>query len=228
MFEEFLKREKTIFDTLNKFLDEKLTFVVVGGYGVSAYKHRFSVDADIVISSKDAEKFEEVLRKNRFKKTITKKLENLYNSKFMRYETTDETKVSVDLFIDGVGVRQTKAAFGFETLLENSTYRTITGAGGEVKALVPKKEVLIAMKLHAGRLTDLRDVAALSKDADIKGVKGLILRGDKKRVKNHLHRLETALETKEFTDSFKGVFMEKKYDVDAETIKKICKLADEK
>lgn len=228
MFEEFLKREKTIFDTLNKLLSENLTFVVVGGYGISAYKHRFSVDADIVISREDTKKFEDTLRKNGFRKTMSRELDNLYNSKFIRYETTGETKVSVDLLVNGVSVRQTKAAFSFEMLLENSKYRDITGASGEVKALVPRKEVLIAMKIHAGRLTDLRDVAALSKGVDTELVKNLIQRGDKKRVIEHLNKLKSILETKEFMDSFKGVFMEKKYDIDIESLKKICKLADER
>ena len=62
MFEEFLNREKGIFNILNKMLKENLKFVVIGGYGVSAYKHRFSIDADIVISHEDVQKFEEIGR----------------------------------------------------------------------------------------------------------------------------------------------------------------------
>ncbi len=226
MFEEFLKREKAIFDILNTLSGAKLRFVVVGGYGVSAYKHRFSVDADIVVSHEDAKKFEEVLGKNGFKRTASRELENIYSSKFVRYETSGVTKVSVDLLVGGVGARQTSAAFGFDLLLANSDYRKITGAAGEVTALVPKKEVLIAMKLHSGRLTDLRDVVALSRDVDVELIRDILLRGDKKRLKSHLIKLDSILETKGFMDSFKGVFIEKKFDVDMESVKKICKLAD--
>ena len=35
---------------LQKFIDAGLDLIVIGGYGVSAYKHRFSIDADLVIS----------------------------------------------------------------------------------------------------------------------------------------------------------------------------------
>ena len=226
MFEEFLKREKAIFDILNRLSGEKLTFVVIGGYGVSAYKHRFSVDADIVVSHEDIGKFEAVMVKNSFKKTASKELENIYSSKFIRYEKED-SKISIDILVGGVGVRQTGAAFSYEILLKNSSLRKITGTTSEVKALVPKREVLIAMKLQSGRLTDLRDVVALSKGSDVKLVKAFLQSGDKNRIRDHLTNLSSILDTKGFMDSFKGVFVEKKYDVDVETVKKICKLADE-
>jgi len=226
MFEEFLKRERAIFDILNKLSGENLTFVVIGGYGVSAYKHRFSVDADIVVSHKDVGKFETAMAKNGFKKTASKELENVYSSKFIRYEKED-SNISIDILVGGVGVRQTGAAFSFETLLKNSKPRKIIGSTGEVKAQVPEKEVLIGMKVQSGRLTDLRDVVALSKNADINLVRDFLRSGDRKQIKNHLEHLSSVLETKGFMDSFKGIFVEKKYDVDLETVGKICKLADE-
>ena len=49
--EELIKKENEIFDILQKFIEEKLDFIIVGGYAVSSFKHRFSVDADIVIKS---------------------------------------------------------------------------------------------------------------------------------------------------------------------------------
>lgn len=226
MFEGFLDREKAIFDILNRLVEEKLTFIVVGGYGVSAYKHRFSVDAGIVVSHEDAKKFEDALKKNGFEATTSRELENIYSSEFIRYEK-GEDKVSVDLLVGGMQARQTGAAFGHDLLLKNSRYRKITGASSEVRALVPRKEVLIALKLHSGRLTDLRDVAALSRDVDIELVKTLLDRGDGRRVREHLKNLDSLLETKEFMDSFKGVFVEKRYDVDMETTRKICGLADD-
>ena len=47
MFEAFIRRENKIFEMLQEFLNNDLDFIVIGGYGVSAYKHRFSIDADI-------------------------------------------------------------------------------------------------------------------------------------------------------------------------------------
>ena len=39
---DLVKRENEILETLNDFLDNKLIFILVGGYAVSAFKHRFS------------------------------------------------------------------------------------------------------------------------------------------------------------------------------------------
>ena len=82
MLEEFINRENEIFDILQKFVDAGLDFIVVGDYAVSAYKHRFSVDADVV--TKEEERFADLLKKNGFVKTISKEL--AYPLKFIRYE----------------------------------------------------------------------------------------------------------------------------------------------
>ena len=59
-----------------QFIDANLDFIVVGGYAVSAFKHRFSIDADVVIKSEDLEKFEAIVKKENFRKTSEKELEN--------------------------------------------------------------------------------------------------------------------------------------------------------
>jgi len=58
----FIDRENEIFEVLQDFMAKDLDFVVVGGYDVSAYQHRFSVDADLVIRSRDLEEFTQVLK----------------------------------------------------------------------------------------------------------------------------------------------------------------------
>src|SRR3989344_8953533 len=115
--EELIKKENEIFDILQRFIDLDLDFIIVGGYAVSAYKHRFSVDADIVIKSIDLKKFEDILNRYGFNKTISKDLENIYSSRFMRYE---KEFASIDMLIDALASRQTDASFGFELLFENS------------------------------------------------------------------------------------------------------------
>jgi hypothetical protein len=57
--EKLIKKENDIFDILQKFIDKDLNCIIVGGYAVSAFKNRFSVDADIVVKSEDLSKFEE-------------------------------------------------------------------------------------------------------------------------------------------------------------------------
>ena len=219
--DELISKENAIFDILQKFLDANLYFVIVGGYAVSSYKHRFSVDADIVIQSKDLEKFESLLKKEGFVKGREKELNNQYSSKYMRYE---KGFTSVDLLIDAIASRKTGAALSYNILLSNSSKRKIIGIEKEVTALVPSKEMIIVMKAHAGRLTDYRDIAALAKDTDIEIIKRFLFIGDLKVLQEHLDELNKAVNNKNFIDSFKGVFIEKRFDVDLRQVEKLSRI----
>ena len=219
--EELIKKEDDIFEILQKFIDSNMDFIVVGGYAVSAFKHRFSVDADIVIKSEDLPNFESILKKESFKKTLTKQLENDYSSKFIRYE---KEQASVDILIDALAARATGASFSYELLSDNSIEKKIIGIEREVIAKVPVKELLIAVKIHSGRLTDFRDIAALAKGTNIGLIKEFLFIGDLKTLQNNLHKLEETAKDKNFADSFKGVFIEKKFDVDMNQVEKIAQL----
>ena len=219
--EELIKKENDIFEILQKFLSSNLDFILVGGYAVSAFKHRFSVDADIIVKSEDLFKFESILRKEGFKKTITKELENIYSSKFVRYE---KEQASVDILIDALASRTTNSSFGYELVFDNSIKRKIIGIEKEVTARIPTKELLIVMKLHSGRLTDFRDIAALAKDTDLELIKKFLFIGNLKVLKENLSKLNKVVNDKNFIDSFKGVFVEKKFDIDLEQVKKISEL----
>jgi len=219
--EQLIKKENDIFGILQKFINKDLNFIIVGGYAVSAFKHRFSVDADIVVKSEDLPKFEDILRKTGFKKTITKELENVYSSKFIRYE---KDQASVDILIDALASRTTNASFSFNLIFDNSIKKKITGIEKEIFARIPVKELLIAMKIHSGRLTDFRDIAALAKDSDISLIKKFLFIGDLKVINENLHKLNSVVNDKNFVDSFKGVFLEKKFDIDLQQVKRISEL----
>lgn len=223
---ELINRENKIFEILQEFVNAKLDFIMIGGYAVSAYKHRFSVDADIVIKKEDKKKFEEVLLKNKFKKTIAKELEHVYSPEFMRYETKEKLPVSVDLLINGAGSRTTDASWSFEQLKENSEIKKIIGTEKEILVRVPKREILVVLKLHSGRATDFRDIAALCKDLNLELIKKFIWIGKKAVVKTNIKKLLSLLEEKGFIDSFKGVFVEKKYDVKMDEVRKLKRLLD--
>ena len=219
--EELIKKENDIFGILDKFIISNLDFIVVGGYAVSAFKHRFSVDADLVVKSENLADFEALLKKEDFKKTMTKQLENTYSSKFIRYE---KEHVSVDLLIDALASRTTNASFSYDLLFSNSIKKKIIGIEKEVMARIPIKEILIVMKIHSGRLTDFRDIAALAKDSDLDLIKKYLFIGDLKKLNENLSKLHKVVNDKNFVDSFKGVFVEKKFDIDFAQVKKISEL----
>ncbi len=58
-----LGREQEVMRMLNLLLDQKLDFIVVGGYAISTYKKRFSIDLDIVINENNLKDFEKIFEK---------------------------------------------------------------------------------------------------------------------------------------------------------------------
>ena len=215
---DLVGRENLIFEVLQEFVRAELRFVLVGGYAVSAYKHRFSIDADLVLKKDDLEKFEKILRQHKLEKTIVKELNHVYASEFIRYETKQQPSASFDLLIYGLGSRTTHASFSLALLEQYSRKRTVIGTEKEVTLLVPDPEVLITLKIHSGRLTDFRDIVALCHNVNLEIVRRLIGVGDIAVVKQNIQKLLGLLERKEFMDSFKGVFREKKYDVNIKEV----------
>jgi hypothetical protein len=84
--------------------------------------------------------------------------------------------------------------------------------------------MIIAMKIHSGRLTDFRDIAALAKETNLDMIKKFLFIGDIKSLNANLNKLAVIVRNKNFIDSFKGVFVEKRFDVDIKQVEKISKL----
>ena len=161
----FVNRENEIFEVLQQFKAEGLEFVVVGGYGVSAYQHRFSVDADLVIQSNDLEEFTQVLEEQGFEKDTDRDL--VYSGRYLAYVKDEELPVTIDLLVDELQCRQTDASWSYQYFKNHSVEKTVEGSEESVRVQVPTEELLTAVKLHSGRLTDARDVVALIEDANL-------------------------------------------------------------
>lgn len=200
----FIDRENEIFGVLHAFKIEGLDFVVVGGYGVSAYQHRFSVDADLVLRSEDLKRFTRVLEERGFEKDTDRDL--VYSGRYLAYVKDAELPVTIDLLVDKLQCRQTDASWSYQYFKEHSLEREIKGSEESVRVRVPSEELLIAVKLHSGRLTDARDIVALIKDADLEEVENHINRGDQEKLRQVLENIGQTVSDSDFEDSFKGVF----------------------
>lgn len=198
-----LSRENEIIRLIRLLSDSKLGFIVVGGYAVSVHKKRFSIDLDVVIKEADAGKFEELLEKEGYIHGHSGEISTMYGEKFKRLEKkTDKLTVSVDLLINGVVSRLTNGSWSYELVLENSTKSTLQGA----EFLIPVKELLIAMKMHSGRFSDVRDIVALYENTNQDVILKYANRGDNKKLKAALQKEIKFMKSPNFKDSFKGVF----------------------
>jgi hypothetical protein len=200
----FINRENEIFGVLQAFKAEDLDFVVVGGYGVSAYQHRFSVDADLVLQSEDLERFTRILEERGFEKDTDRNL--VYSGRYLAYVKDAELPVTIDLLVDELQCRQTDASWSYQYFEKHSLEKEIEGSEESVSVRVPSEELLIAVKLHSGRLTDARDVVALIEDADMEEVEKHIDRGDQEKLQDVLENVQQTVSDSDFEDSFKGVF----------------------
>lgn len=205
---EFVKRENEILRILKRLAGEGVDFVVVGDYAVSGLaRRRFSVDCDVVISKRELEKFEDILEKEGFKKHARKTgFDDAYSGEFISYKKeVSELPVTIDLLVGSLVCRTTGAAWGFNYIKKYSVEAVITGIEMLVNCRLPEKELLLALKIHSARRTDIRDIIMMREGSDSESIEA-----SKKRengcTENSDKQDTRSMNDKNLVDSLKGVF----------------------
>ncbi|MBI2184393.1 MAG: hypothetical protein HYU39_05480 [Thaumarchaeota archaeon] len=184
-------------------------FVVVGGYAVNALtSHRFSVDCDMVIPEKDAKLFEDVLEKEGYaRQRPTRQLKGIYGAKTQQYmKAVGDRKVSVDLLVNSLLCRQTGGEWSYELIRRNSFEANVVGVTDSATAFVPARELLMAMKIHSGRDTDMRDVIMLSEGADWHTVAEFVKCGEQAKVHRQITSAIETMSAKRFPSALRAQF----------------------
>lgn len=197
-------RENQIFDVLHAFNEAGLDFVVVGGYAVSAYQHRFSVDADLVIPEAAVDAFVDVLTDRGFEEIVDRDL--MYGGRFIGYQKDAALPVTVDLLVGSLTSRQTDASWSYEYFAQHAEQAEIQGSEKSVEVRIPDPELLVAVKLHSGRLTDARDAVALATELEPDKVATHLDRGDPDKLQQVLAQVRETVRDDDFEDAFKGEF----------------------
>ena len=206
---EFVKRENEILLTLNRFVEEELDFVVVGGYAVSGLgKHRFSVDCDVVISKNEMGKTEELLQRIGFERNVEKTgFDETYAGEFLSYKKkVGELSVTFDLLVGSLVCRTTGAAWSFDYIKKFSVQVAIAGIETVANCRIPEKELMIAFKIHSARRTDVRDIIMMIENADLDKVLTHLNRGKTELLKTQVSNIMEMLNDVKLIDSLKGVF----------------------
>ena len=205
--ESLESREEEIIRTLSSL---PKGFVLIGGYATSALSvHRFSVDCDIVVSKKDVGEFDIHLTKQGYKKEKSAKgFDETYQSEVEVYaKKVGDTSVSVDLFVNGVASRTTKGSWSYEYIRDNSTEAIVSGARKSATGVpVPKKELLMAMKIHSGRDVDMRDIVMLCEGVDWGLVSKHATGGEKSVLLEQLTRIINRMAEERFIQSLRATF----------------------
>lgn len=203
------EREKACFDLLKKLPPDK--YVLIGGCATSAFDFpRFSVDLDIVIRKEDQEFFINLLEGEGFRQTQSKKLAQVYEGEFIRFERgINGLAVNADLLVNMIQSRQTNSAYSFDYLLKHSEVREVVGSALDtrVRARVADREMLITLKVNSMRLADQRDIIALCNgNVDVDKVVKHLRRCPEGIIKENIDRLLGTLRDPSSRDSIKGVF----------------------
>ncbi|MCI0561224.1 MAG: hypothetical protein MN733_22285 [Nitrososphaera sp.] len=194
-------------------------FIVIGGYATSALStHRFSVDCDIVVSTKDANELRDHLEKQGYKKVKSATgFGGMYQSEVDIYaRVLQEGRVSVDLFVNGVTSRSTGASWSYAYIRDNSTNAIVSGTRNSAGAVVPTKELLIAMKIHSARDADLRDIVMLSEGVNWDSVTKHCWRGNEKVLLKLLTDIIGRVNESQFVQALRATF-ELRYNVETLT-----------
>ena len=204
----FSNRSNALIGLLAELNESSHQYVLVGGYAVSAFETRFSTDLDVVIAPEDRESIIEFLETRGFEQTESQSKEWVYDTEVTQYEKrlTPQQPVGVDLLVNGLGCRQTKAQWSFDYLLNHSREQTISGGTEEATARAVDGAVLIAVKLHSGRETDLRDVLAIAGDVPLSQVTTHLHRGDEQKLRDQLEAGVEILGSDELRHGFRSDF----------------------
>jgi len=205
MITNFSSREKECFDFLNQIPKER-KYAVIGGYAVTSFGFaRFSVDLDITIPDVELSFFKKLTQDNGFVLTTVKE-DLAYSGRFERYE---KNLVSIDLLINGVQSRQTGYLYPFQYIYKNSQIRETNGwdPANKSKAIIVKKEMLIALKIHSMRMADKRDIIMLCYEKpDTQSILTHLEDSPRKKIVEHITELLSVFSNNKFKDSLKGVY----------------------
>ena len=205
------ERSEALIGVLEDLQESDIGFVLVGGYAVSQFETRFSTDLDLVIAPDDYDEIVAFLEEHDFERDEELEVppdETIYNREIELFERSEGLvhPVGVDVFVNGLGCRQTKAEWSFEYLREHSTEQTISGGSRLTTARTADGEVLVAAKLHSGRPTDLADVLAAVPEIDFETVAKHLHRGDEEALRSQLDEARKFIENEGLDHRFKSLF----------------------
>lgn len=200
------ERQDELVETHKAIQEAGLPYVLVGGWAVSAFQTRFTTDVDMVIPESALEEYDELLRDRGYTKEADDDVSNIYEGRMVQYrKPVGENDVQFDALVGALRCRQTDAEWSYRYLQKHSVEQSLEVADG-LEARIPEPSLLVALKLHSGRLADARDLLVVGANAEYDRLSKHVDRGNSEKLATRIEAVLEELGREGFEDSFKGVF----------------------
>ncbi len=200
-------RETEIIRILRVLSEATDGFVVIGGYAVNAYgQHRFSVDCELATNRDNVPIIDATLLREGYelKRSEVRPPIGVTIREYAKPIGGETT--SVLLFVDTVVNTTTRGIWTYKFIQDNSVEAVIVGATSSTPSRVAQRNLLVAMKLHAGETQDFEDVVMLSERVDWKTVARCTASGSKQQLIDQIDYAIGEMSSAKFASELKSIF----------------------
>ncbi len=164
-------RETEIIRILRVLTEATDGFVVIGGYAVNAHgQHRFSVDCELATNRDNVPVIDATLLREGYELRRSEVRPPIGVTIREYAKSVGGETASIELSVDTVVNTTTRGIWTYKFIQENSAEAIVMGATDSTPSRVANRNLLVAMKLHAGETQDFEDTVMLSEKVDWKVV----------------------------------------------------------
>jgi len=200
-------RESEIIRILRVLSEASDGFVVIGGYAVNAYgQHRFSVDCGLATNRDNVPVIDATLLREGFELRRSEVRPPIGVTIREYAKSVGGETASIELFVDTVVNTTTRGIWTYKFTQENSVEAIVMGATDSTPSRVANRNLLVAMKLHAGETQDFEDIVMLSEKADWKAVAKCSACGSKQQLIDQIDYAIGEISSPKFATELKSTF----------------------
>jgi len=200
-------RETEIIRILRILTEATDGFVVIGGYAVNAHgQHRFSVDCELATRRDDVPLIDATLLREGYELRRSDVRPPIGVTIREYAKSVGGETASVELFVDTVVNSTTRGIWTYKFIQESSLEAIVVGATDSTPSRVAERNLLVAMKLHAGETQDFEDVVMLSEKVDWKTVAKCAASGSKQQLLEQIEYGIGEISSAKFASELKSTF----------------------
>jgi len=200
-------RETEIIRILRVLSEATDSFVVVGGYAVNAHgQHRFSVGCNLATDRDNVPVIDATLLGEGYTLARSEVRPPIGVTIREYHKSVGGERASVELLVDTVVNTTTRGIWTYGFIQSNSVEAIVKGATDSTPARVARKNLLVAMKLHAGKTQDSEDVVMLSEGTDWKTVAKCAASGSKEQLIRQIDYAIGEISSPRFASDLKSTF----------------------